>query len=860
LSMDAPMFKPGSRYVLLIPAVYFLAAGVWILFSDMAVEALFRDPHTISSMQTFKGWFFVVATSLLLYALLRRVEAGQRAHLDSLDAARREQAAAGDKLASIVNAAPLAIYILDREGRVSLWNTAAERLLGWTADEVMGRPLPTLPPERQLEFEAILDRAFAKDPLAGLDVHRIRRDGSGVELSLHTAPLVNGAGEVTGVLFMAADMTAARHLARERDRLFNHSMDLLGVTDYAGVLLQVNPAWTRTLGFSGQELAGRPLVELVHPDDLPAFLAMGERLVEGSAVRNFEARYRKKDGSYAWLSFASLPLPEEQRIFTAGRDISDRKLAEEELLKRRRFMETVLASLPLGVSVRFMDTGLATFQNPRYSEILGWPPEALATLDGYFASLFPDSRERTAIRERMAADVRSGDPGRMVWKDLPITTGTGERRHITVASFPVPGHNVLVTTVQDTTFRTLAEKAMATARKQAEQANQAKTQFLANMSHELRTPLNAIFGMSQLAQTGDLPPEQAECWDITFQSAKKLLSIVDNLIELANMESGAVQLAVKEFEIRALVDSLCRTHEVQARLKNLDFTWRVADDIGDILVGDPFRLRQILVNLLVNAIRFTMRGGITLTVERYEDPPDGPRRVFVEQGFSGECLLFRIADTGIGIPEDKLGSIFDSFSLAEDYLTKKYGGTGLGLSIARQLTELLGGSVWVESTPGQGSVFSFTAAFWKPTCLISSPAGEASLQDAATPLRVLLVEDDTSNRLTAATMLRHMGHAVTETVNGQEALRALANDPYDLVLMDIQMPVMDGLTAARHIRHGEIPGPVKNIPIVALTAYAMESDRERFLSSGMDDFLAKPFEMQALADTVGRVLAKRRFN
>ncbi|QLA13508.1 PAS domain-containing sensor histidine kinase [Desulfolutivibrio sulfodismutans] len=719
------MFKPGNRYVLLIPAVYFLAAGAWILFSDLAVTALFRDPQSIADMQTFKGWFFVMATSLLLYALLRRVEAGQRGHTDSLFAARREIAAAGDRLASVVNAAPLAIYLLDREGRVSLWNPAAERLFGWKEAEVMGRPLPTVPEQHKAEFEAILARAFAKAPPANLDVVRMRRDGSLLEVSLHAAPIDDGHGELTGVLFMASDVTAARELARERDRLFNHSMDLLSITDYAGVLQQVNPAWTRTLGYSSQALVGRPVVELVHPDDLSAFLAMGERLVEGSPVRNFEARYRTKDGSYAWLSFASHPLPEQQRIFSVARDISDRKLAEEELLKRRRFMEVVLTSLPIGVSVRLLDSGLATFQNPRYSEILGWPPEALATLDGYFGSLFPDPRERTAIRERILSDVQSGEPGRMSWKDLPITTAKGERRHVTIASFPVPGHNVLVATVLDTTFRTLAEQSMAEAKKQAEQANQAKTQFLANMSHELRTPLNAIFGMSQLAQTTSLPPDQAECWDITFQSAKKLLSIVDNLIELANMESGAVQLTVKEFDIRSLVDSLCRTHEVQARLKNLNFTWRVADDVGDILVGDPFRLRQILVNLLVNAIRFTMRGGITLTVERYEAPPDGPRRVFVDQGFAGECLLFRIADTGIGIPADKLASIFDSFALAEDYLTKKYGGTGLGLSIAKQLTELLGGSVWVESTPGQGSVFSFTAAFWLPTCRVSFPTDDA---------------------------------------------------------------------------------------------------------------------------------------
>jgi PAS domain S-box-containing protein len=854
------MCQPGSRYVFTIPAVYFLTAGAWILFSDMAVNSLFPDPGDMAAMQTYKGWFFVVATSILLHVLLRRVEAGQREHVKSLDTAKTELTTAVDRLDAIVRASPQAMYVLDRDGRVSLWNPAAERLFGWSAAEVKDRPLPTVTPDNRAEFESILAASFAGEVLAGREVVRRRRDGSRLEISLHTAQLENPGEGVTTVLFMAADVTAARELARERDRLFNHSTDLLSVADFSGSLQQVNPAWTKTLGYTADELVGRAMVELVHPDDLSAYLAMGERLVEGMSVRNFEARYRKKDGTYTWLSFGSHALPEEQRIFSVARDINDLKLTEQELQNRRRFMETVFASLPIGVSVRFMDTGRATFVNPRYSEILGWPPEALTSLEGYFERLFPDHAQRLRIREQMQADVQSGDPRRMFWEDLPVTTSTGERRHVTVASFPVPGHNVLVTTVMDTTFRKIAELSMAEARKQAEQANQAKTQFLANMSHELRTPLNAIFGMAQLALADPLPAEQAECWDITYQSAKKLLSIVDNLLELADLESGAVQMAVKEFEIRSLVESLCQTHAVQARLKGLTFTWRVDDEVGDILVGDPFRLRQILVNLLGNAIRFTTRGSVELTVARYEDPPDGPQRVFVDQGFTGERLIFRVSDTGIGIAQDKQAAIFDSFSLAEDYLTKKYGGTGMGLSIAKQLAELLGGTIWVESSPGRGSVFSFTAAFWLPACRIAAPAIEAPLQDASTPLRVLVVEDDDSNRLSAATMLRHMGHAVTEAENGQEALRTLAADPFDLVLMDIQMPVMDGLTATRHIRRGEIPGQVRHIPIVALTAYAMESDRERFLSSGMDDFLAKPFEMQTLADTVSRVMAKRRLN
>ncbi len=855
-----PPRPPGSRYVLTIPAIYLVAAGAWILFSDMAVTTLFPDPETAAFMQTFKGWFFVAATALLLCALLRRIAAEQQTYVAGLDAAKRELSAAGDRLASVIRSSPLAIFILDRQGRVSLWSPAAERIFGWSETEVLGRELPTVPASKRDEFEAILARAFSGEPIAGLEAARMRRDGSLAEISLGTALLTEDESGTSAILVMASDITETKGLTRERDLFFNHSMDLLCVTDFAGVLQQANPAWTHTLGYPPAELAGRPWIDFVHPDDVAATIAMHERLVEGSPVRNFEVRCRHRDSSFKWLSFNSHPIPEEQRIFSVARDISDRRLAEEELVKRRRFVETVLDSMPIGVGVRALDTGRRTFHNARYTEILGWPAQALVTIDAFFEHLFPDPEVRAVHAERIVSDIQSGDPARMFWKDVPITTEKGERRHITLASFPVPDQNVLVTTVQDTTFRKVAETTLAQAKKEAEQANQAKTQFLANMSHELRTPLNAIFGMAQLAQHENLSPEQAECWDITHQSAKRLLDIVDNLLELANLESGAVQLAVKEFDIRALVESLCRTHAVQARLKGLSFSCMVEDDVAQTLVGDPFRLRQILLNLLSNSIRFTAQGTIELRVSRYTATPGEPCRIFVDQGFTGECLLFQVIDTGIGIPKDKQSMIFDSFALAEEYLTKKYGGTGLGLSIAKQLAELLGGTVWVHSEPGQGSVFSVTAAFWLPAQQEDGVLEGMAAPSPSRPLRVLLVEDETSNRISAATMLRRHGHAVTEVENGQEALRALGREPFDVVLMDIQMPVMDGLTATRHIRGGEVPGGVKDIPVIALTAYALEADRERFLAAGMNDFVAKPFEIRALLDTVDRVVARKRLN
>jgi PAS domain S-box-containing protein len=358
----------------------------------MAVTVLFPDPETAAFMQTFKGWFFVAATTLLLYLLLRRLAARQQSYLDGLDAAKRELSAAGDRLASVIRSSPLAIFILDRQGRVSLWSPAAERFFGWSEAEVLGRPLPTVPASKRDEFEAILARAFSGEPIAGLEAARMRRDGSLAEISLSTAPLADGESGITAILVMASDVTEAKGLARERDLFFNHSMDLLCVTDFAGILQQANPAWTHTLGYPPGDLTGRPWIDFVHPDDVAATIAMHERLVEGSPVRNFEVRCRHRDGSFKWLSFSSHPIPEEQRIFSVARDISDRRLAEEELIKRRRFVETVLDNMPIGVGVRTLDTGRRTFHNARYTGILGWPARALVTTDSFFEHLFPDRR------------------------------------------------------------------------------------------------------------------------------------------------------------------------------------------------------------------------------------------------------------------------------------------------------------------------------------------------------------------------------------------------------------------------------------------------------------------------------------
>ncbi|MEA5087543.1 hybrid sensor histidine kinase/response regulator [Solidesulfovibrio sp.] len=397
------------------------------------------------------------------------------------------------------------------------------------------------------------------------------------------------------------------------------------------------------------------------------------------------------------------------------------------------------------------------------------------------------------------------------------------------------------------------ERELIEARRRAEAANQAKTQFLANISHELRTPINGIMGMAQLAILEGATGSEAEYWRTVRESTDRLVEIVDNLLELASVESGSFSPMLRDFSLRRLLESLRSAYSVRASLAGLGLDLAVDASLPDKLMGDSFRLRQILAHLLDNAIRFTPSGTVSLRAGLLA-PEEGGNRVLVARDFSGVRLVFTVLDTGVGIAKDRQAAIFESFSLGEDPLTKRFGGTGMGLSIARKLAELLGGSIWVESQEGYGSTFRLAVPLWP----VAPPEreGDEPPQADLPPLKFLVVEDEAINRLALARGLRKLGHTVEEAGNGEEALRKLSLAPVDVVVMDIQMPVMDGLTAVAHIRNGEVPGASRRLPVVALTAYALDGDRQRFLAAGMDEFVTKPCDMGQLLRAVARVLPR----
>jgi CheY-like chemotaxis protein len=373
--------------------------------------------------------------------------------------------------------------------------------------------------------------------------------------------------------------------------------------------------------------------------------------------------------------------------------------------------------------------------------------------------------------------------------------------------------------------------------------------------------MNAIMGMAELMSETPLNPEQQQYLQLFKTAGENLLGLINDILDLSKVESGRLTLDSSPFHLAEVTGKACAVMAIRAHEKNLELACRISPEVDQCLVGDAVRLQQILINLLGNAIKFTEAGKVNLDVYREEGFSDQPE--------DQECLLrFTIKDTGIGIPADKVAIIFERFTQADSSTTRRYGGTGLGLTISKQLSELMGGRIWVESTVGKGSIFHFTARFRKQQRHRQEsgsikmtldrrlvPAASMKTRDPATPqdqspLRILLVEDSEDNRFLMIAYFKHTPYEVDIVENGEMAVERFKSRDYDLVLMDMQMPVMDGYTATRIIRSWENGQGLRHTPIIALTAFALKEDVEKSIAAGCDTHLNKPVKKAKLLETI----------
>jgi PAS domain S-box-containing protein len=507
------------------------------------------------------------------------------------------------------------------------------------------------------------------------------------------------------------------------------------------------------------------------------------------------------------------------------------------------FLRSILENIPYMIFVKdAVDLRFVRF-NRAGEELLGYSRQELIGKSDY--DFFP-LEEADAFRR---AD-RAVLTGRRVVDipEEPIRTRNRGVRYLHTKKIPIfdrDGQASFLLGISEdiTEFKHVAAE-LNRSREVAEAASHAKTDFLARMSHEIRTPMNGIIGMTELALGTALTSEQRDYLTMVRDSANSLRAIVNDILDFSKIETGKLDIESVPFDPRDCVEKAVQTFGVQARAKGLRLRVRIPARVPKTVVGDPARLRQVLVNLVDNAIRFTDKGRIEVTV--------WTRRLTKKSA----TLAFVVSDTGIGIPDDKKQLIFEAFTQADESTSRNYGGTGLGLAISSRLVEMMGGRIWVTTVPKKGSKFHFTVEFSLTTRQRSQPADEVQTVPRLEPLRVLVAEDNHVNRVLVVRMLEQEGHKVSIAGSGAEAIELIKREPVDLILMDLEMPNVGGLEATRIIRAGE----KRNggyVPILAVTAHAMPGYRERCLEAGMDGYIAKPLQREELWRAMAKVLPSR---
>ena len=721
----------------------------------------------------------------------------------------------------------------------------AENEIGDSVDEWKSRVHPGDLPDAL----AAMQRHYAGETPHYENQHRLRhRDGSWRWI-LDRGKVIAwlAPGKPRRVIGTHTDITELMHVRGElldsRERLatiFSAVDEGLVLQGENGRILECNDSACRILGLTRAQLAGRDSLDprwgTIHEDgspcpgeNQPAMIA----LRTGRPQREVVLGVHRPDGSLVWVRVTSSPIFETdgtvRRVVTSFVDITAQLHLERRLRQSEERLRLATGVAHVGIWDWDVRTGRISW-DPQMFSLYGLPPGEDLTVDYsvWAEAVHPD---QLAEQERIVRQViRTGVPQPREF-DI-VVHGTGESRTIATVETVVRDARGEVIRMVGVNRDVSAEKRLlqelARTRDRALEASRLKSEFLATMSHEIRTPMNAIVGMSSALADSRLDPEQRGMSRVILEGAEALLTLIDDILDFSKIEAGRLRLDPIDFAPAAVVTQVLELLRPRVREKNLHLVSRLDPAVSGRFRGDAGRLRQVLLNLVGNAVKFTAHGEVAVAVRLSGADPARP------------VLQVEVSDTGIGIPDAVRPRLFQPFTQADSSTTRRYGGSGLGLAISRQLVELMGGSIGFDSRPGAGSTFRFEVPLEPAATADDPPPTPRGFSPSRAHLKLLVAEDNPANQLVASSLLRKLGFELTLAADGEAALRALAAGTYDAVLMDCQMPVLDGYEATRRIRRGEVPGVDPAIPIIAVTAYAQPEDRDKCLAAGMDAYVTKP--------------------